>query len=68
MYICSDHFTLETDYENFTNLKYGYQTIPKLNKETAVPSKRHVPTPGQMEEDRKKFAAAKTKGQPRLCQ
>ncbi len=46
VYVCSDHVTPETDYENFTNLKFGYQTISKLNKETAVPSKRPVPTPG----------------------
>ncbi len=46
VYVCSDHFTPETDYENLTNLKYGYQTIPKLNKEATVPSKRPVPTPG----------------------
>ncbi len=62
---CSYHFTPETDYENFTNLKYGYQTIPKLNKEKAVPSRRLVPTQGQLEEDSKKFAAAKNQGQPR---
>ncbi len=65
MYVCSDHFTPETDYENFINLKYCYQTIPKLNNETAVPSKRHFPTPGQLEEDSKKYAADKSKGQPR---
>ncbi len=50
VYVCSVHFTPETDYENFTNLKFGYQTIPKLNKETAVPSKRPVPTPEQQQE------------------
>ncbi len=62
--VCGDHFTPETDYENFTNLKYGYQTIPKLNKETEVPSKRPLPIPGQLEEDNKKCATAKNKNQP----
>ncbi len=57
MYDCSDHFSPETDYENFTKLQYGYQAIPKLNKEKAVPSKKLVPTPGQLEKD--------SKGQPR---
>ncbi len=55
MYVCNDHFTSETYYENFTNLKYGYQTITKLNKETAMPSKRPVPTSGQLVQDNKKF-------------
>ncbi len=65
MYVCSDYFTPDTDYENITNVKYGYQTILKLNKETAVPSKRPVSTPGQMEEDSMKFEAAKSKSQTR---
>ncbi len=37
VYVCSDYFTPKRDYENFTNLKYGYQTIPKLNKEQCHP-------------------------------
>ncbi len=45
MHVCSGNFTPDTDYENFTQLQYGYQTIPKLNKETAGPSMRPVPTP-----------------------
>ncbi len=65
VYVCNDHFTPEIDYENFTQLQYGNQTIPTLNKEKTVPSKRPSPTPGQLQEDSKKFAAAKSKGQPR---
>ncbi len=30
-----------------------------------MPSKRPVPTPGQLEEDSKKFGAVERKGQPR---
>ncbi len=46
VYVCGNHFTSETDHENFTNLKYGFQTMPKLNKETTLTSKKPVPTLG----------------------
>ena len=65
VYLCSDHFTPETDYVNFHKLQHGYHTTPQLNKDKAVPSKRPVPTPEQLEKDSKNYTSAKIKGQPR---